>query len=194
MGAEKAVTSTHPLRLYVYPRMWVTMAGSVYDSDVSNKCIHDTHAHAKGKCDGGLTVEQRQVHFDEYARLTNMPQDMQTSLIHKSRDLLARVIHNANPDIQKHIVNQGIYDSGASCFSFMRADLGMTEDGDPVLFEINQFPYVDEEAAAPKSVVFAAHMELFQMMGIDQPPVYGEEERRKFEAAHAGLWELLIPP
>lgn len=191
-----AVTSVHPLRLYIYPRFWVVMAGSIYTSsaDVNNKCIHDTHAHAKGVCDRGLTVEQRQVTFEDYVRKTNMPANMQESLVRKTKDLLARVIHHANPSIQKHFVNEGLRESGASCFSYMRADLGMTEEGEPVIFEINEFPYVNEEAVAARNIQLDSHRELFRMVGLDQPPIYGEDERSKYEAANSGRWERLVDP
>ena len=75
----------------------------------------------------------------------------------------------------------------------MRADLGITEEGEPVLFEINEFPYVNEEAKAARRIQIDSHRELFQMIGLDASPVYGEEERAKYEAAHSGQWELIEP-
>ena len=146
-----AITSLKPLRVYMYPRLWAVLAGSIYTSsaDVDNRCIHDTHAHAKQKCDGGLTVEERQLSFEEYSEKVKLSEEMGNAYIAKTKHLLAQIIHGAH-QFEAHYVNLGLYESGASCFSYMRADLGITEEGEPVLFEINEFPYVNEEAKAAR--------------------------------------------
>eukprot|EP00977_Amphora_coffeiformis_P028835 scaffold37433_cov199-Amphora_coffeaeformis.AAC.1 len=190
-----AITSLFPLRLYLYKRMWVVLAGSIYTSsaDVDNKCIHDTHAHAKGICDGGLTVMQRQMTFEDYASKTNMTPTMQEDVQRQTRKLLSGIIHGANPSIQKHYVNEGIHRSGAACFSYMRADLGITDEGKVVVFEINQFPYTNEEAPSARSIQVDGHIELFRMIGLDVPPIYGEDKRGEYERQHLGEWEPLSP-
>eukprot|EP00957_Ditylum_brightwellii_P102198 7790558-Ditylum_brightwellii.AAC.1 len=128
-----AITSFVPLRVYFYPRLWVVLAGSIYTSsaDVENRCVHDTHAHAKQKCDGGLTVEQRQLSYEDYSQKAELTEEMGHAYIDKVTQLLAQIIHFANPAIKSHKINKGLHESGASCFSYMRGDLGMTEEGDP---------------------------------------------------------------
>ena len=191
-----AVTSVNPLRLYLYPRMWVILAASLYTSsaDVEDRCIHDAHIHADKKCDGSMTPNERQMTFEDYALKSNMTIDMQGAFVKKTRELFLRVIESANPSVQKHHVNQGIKTSGASCFSYMRADLGVTDAGEPVLYEINEFPNVNHAHPAIGSIVLDSHRELFHMIGLDAPPVYGEDERAKYELAHNGQWERLVPP
>ena len=195
LRAYLAITSVYPLRLYIYPHMWVTLAASVYtrNADVNNKCIHDTHTNAQN-CGGRLSVMERQITFEDYANKTNMPADIKESLLRKTRELLAGVIHAATPSIQRHHVNEGIRASGASCFSYMRADVGMTENGEAVIFEINEFPYTNHDAPAAFNILRDSHTELFRMIGLDVPPIYGEDNRSEYEKAHSGQWELLPRP
>jgi len=188
-----AVTSVDPLRVYMYQRMWVQLAGSLYSTDINNRCVHDNHALINGACDEGLTEDQRQISFEDYASKTEMPIDLQENLLRDAKKLIAGIVQHANPQIKKHVVNDGIKKSGASCFSYMRADFGITEMGEPVLFEINEFPYTNSDSPIPKAIQQNSHHELFRMIGLDIPVIYGEDNRARYEAAHTGEWELLVP-
>ena len=195
-----AVTSVFPaLRLYAYSQAWIVLAGSKYNkttSTITNKCMHDTHAHSgRGSCDGGLSADKRQLTFEQYATKAKMPRDTRDMLLPAAHTLLSRIIHRATPSWLQHKVNAGIAASGASCFSYMRADLGISERGQPVVFEINEFPYVNEEASQIRPLQLASMRDLFSMIGLAQEPIlYDEAEREKFEMDHRGGWIRLFPP
>ena len=185
-----AVTSTWPLRLYSYEKMWVVLASSVYtDDDISNKCIHDTHT--SSYCKNDLHPNEQSISFEDYATKVEMSKELQKTVVDTTLRLISKIIHTANPEIQKNIVNQGIKESGASCFSYLRADIGITKEGNIAIFEINEFPFVNDNLLVSKKIVKDSHMELFEMIGLDQPPVYRDIERAKYEAAHTGSWKRL---
>ena len=189
-----AITSVTPaIRLYAYSQAWVVLAGSKYNASSVDKCTHDTHAHSKrGKCKGVLSADQRQLTFEEYAKKVDMPREIRESLLPTSMQLLSHVIHQSTQTWQAHKVNVGIAKSGASCFSYMRADLGISESGKPVIFEINELPYVNEEASQIRPLQLASMRDLFSMIGLSNEPIlYGEHERELFEMEHRGKWVRL---
>jgi hypothetical protein len=195
-----AVTSVSPtVRLYAYSQAWIVLAGSKYRENAStltDKCMHDTHAHSgRSGCDEGLSGDKRQLTFEEYASKVNMPVAMRNTLLPAARELLSSIIHRATPSWQQHNVNAGIAAAGASCFSYMRADLGISEDGHPVVFEINELPYVNEEASQIRPLQLASMRELFSMIGLAHEPIlYGEAMRETFEMNHRGGWLRMAAP
>lgn len=122
------VTSTKPLRLYAYDQMWVVMALQLYNDDAgkvghSSKCVRDTHSNSNCKKKGGALKEKdRLIHFENYTRHVGWTAKQRDALVDKALGLLSGIIHGASSEIQANPINAGIRTSGASCFSYMRAD------------------------------------------------------------------------
>ncbi|KAL7545880.1 hypothetical protein ACHAWF_009239 [Thalassiosira exigua] len=184
-----AVTSTNPFRAYIHSKPWVILAGRQYDSSIlSDLCIHDTHAHSKKPCDRSISVDDRQLSFTDYAAKEGLNATYQVALLRRVNDLLVSIIQSGWPPA--HPVNEGIRQSGASCFSYLRADIGFGPDLQPFVYEINEFPYTNEEATAIRPIVRESHRDLFRMIGLDRPPL-PVAEQETWEAAHMGGWRRL---
>ena len=186
-----AVTSTHPLRLYAHRSMWVVMASHPYDrtkvTGKDAKCMHDTHAHSG--CEGSMEPNDRQLSFANYVRGVGWSDSQQAAVVGEARRLLFDVINGANPAIQRDPINVGIHRSGATCFSYLRVDVGISEAMKPVIFEINDAPWTSEEAPEITPICRNSHDDLFQMLALDQPrDVRAALDREQYERAHLGGW------
>jgi len=192
-----AITSTSPLRAYAWNEPWVGLAMMVYDppkgGDGANAaapdvCMLDTHIHRKG-CDedGLLTRDQRTPSFEEFSRLYNLVGADLDRFQKSVRILLRNILATANPQIRAHPVNDGITKSGASCFSFLRADMTVASNGEAYVYEINEFPFANEKDRVASRVQARAYRDLFQMIGLDRPALPAEE-RAAFELANLGGW------
>lgn len=152
--------------------------------------MHDTHAHSG--CAGSMKAEDRQLNFDNYSRSVGWSEAQKAAFITESQQLLFEIIAAANPGIQRDPVNEGIHASGARCFSYLRADLGITDQMRPVLFEINEAPWTSEEAKQVTPICKDSHRELFRMMALDRPrEVRASIDRETYEAQHLGNWVRL---
>ena len=139
-----------------------------------------------------MSNNQRQLTFEEYVKKVDMPPTIRDRLLPEAHALLSRIIHQATPQWQAHRVNEGIAKSGASCFSYMRADLGISESGRPFVFEINELPYVNEEASQIRPLQQASLRDLFSMIGLAREPIlFRETAREDFEMHHLGGWVRL---
>merc|ERR1712224_473202 len=105
----------------------------------------DTHAHIGGCKKSELTKKQRMPSFAEFSSHFNLNEDQQDRFNQKARSLIGNIIELANPYIAHHPVNKGITESNAACFSFLRADLAVAHNGEPALYEINEFPFAVEK-------------------------------------------------
>ena len=112
--------------------------------------------------------------------------------VSKSLGLLSKVMYhrNAVSGFQKSPVNRRILIARARCFSLLRADLGISESFEPSIYEINDWPFIDDEGRGTASqVLWRAHRELFQMLQLDTPSV--PNTRAKLDESVKGRWQLL---
>jgi hypothetical protein len=189
------VTSTSPLRVYAYNQMWGNLAFKTYNKSAatSDICMLDTHGDTHGKCKPqGLKPEQRRaLSFEHIASKYQLGLKEQSRFDQSARELIAKVILEAHPVISAHKVNQGITKSKAMCFSFMRADLAIAENGEASLYEINEFPFANDKVGVSKTIQEDAYRDLFRMVGLDMPPI-PVEKRAEYELSHLGGWHPLI--
>ena len=179
-----AVTSVYPLRLYAHKLMPVILAPVPFVGiNSSDKCQHITNVNQNEGCRPDMNMEDRVMLFSEYAQHAGLDE---AALTRKVQEMLAFVIEAAQPDIQSHYINQGIHTSGAGCWSFMRADLGISADGHPVLYEINETPSVDGGGKF-QQWKNQMHREIFAMIGLDAPPMPANE-RAAYERSHMAGW------
>ena len=193
-----AVTSTSPLRVYAWNEPWVGLAMMAYDppprggaaaAAAPDVCMLDTHIHRKGcdEKDGSLTRDQRNPSFEEFARLYDLAGADLERFRNSARTQLRNILVAANPGIAAHPVNDGIAKSGASCFSFLRADMTVAANGEAYVYEINEFPFANEKGTVASRVQSGAYRDLFAMIGLDRPALPAEE-RGAFELANLGGW------
>ena len=183
-----AVTSVYPLRLYAHKSTPIVLSPVRFKGlNYTDRCQHLTNVNYRQLgCPIDMDPTLQVLHLNEYAKQSGFDAK---AFMASALELLAFVIVHAQPQIQEHYVNQGIRDSGASCFSFMRADLGFSESAKPILFEINETPWLggSGQFLQDKNQM---QRELFTMIGLDQPPL-SVEDRAAYEAAHMGDWQLI---
>ena len=130
------VTSTSPLRLYRWHDAWVAFSQQRYNESEfqTNPCMLNTHAHTTGcKTEGLLKINERAgLSMDKTAHFLQLSNETRQRFERTTNELLTHVIREAGPEINSHIVNKGIKASGASCFSYMRADMAMSSDGSAI--------------------------------------------------------------
>ena len=184
-----ALTSVTPLRLYAYREPWVNLAHRRYDpsAPTPDKCMLDTHAHMRGCRSEGLDDARRAPSFDEFCARHDLDAARRRRFERSARDAIAQVVEAAQPTVAAHPVNAGVVESGAACFSFMRADLFVGADGEAGIYEINEFPFANEKGSHANRVQGRAYHDLFEMMGLDRPALPAEE-RGEYEASHLGGW------
>ena len=208
-----AVVDTAPLEIYAYADINVILATQTFDDTKkvnASKCMHDTHFGAACQGYGGGDNIAAQV---DGARKT--PRDAGTSLntdlatygegvgwsaaeteriAQRALTLLGKVMYHqdAAQVLQRHPINRKIAEKKARCFSVIRADLGLSTSLNPVLFEINDWPWLDTDGSKVQdSIVWRAHRELFQMLGLDVPAVQGR--RQAINRDFMGRWRPLHP-
>jgi hypothetical protein len=195
-----AITSVHPLRVYVFRDPWVSLSQTIYTknsnisvADEKSICMHDSHTHMS-KCTkhgSPLPDDQKTMRMRTYGGKVNLNENEQMSILSQSKRILRQVLNASKAHMQGVMINRNIQEAGASCFSFMRADFGIGEDLRPFLYEINEFPFANEKGEAGK-VQTQAYRDLFIMIGIDKVPMV-PENRYAYELAHIGNWERLLP-
>ena len=164
-----AITQTNPLRVYAFRRLWTILASDPYDPSSDSQCMHDTHAHPQFKCT--VPPKQRQMLYEEYKEMANPPEN----IIEKAFDMVARIIHTGH---RPHPVTTAI-EKNARCFSWMRADMGISSDGGVHVYEINEFPSVVEDLPKINKIVLDSHRGLLDMM---------------FKGKKSDDWVLVKPP
>lgn len=189
-----AMTSTSPLRVYMYDEWVCILAASQYTDSISAiraPCMLDSHM--KGRCKDKTTMNRR-ITFQQYADAVEFNATERTQLIDAVATILLSTFHAAQPAFASHYVNQGIQLSNASCFSYMRADFGIAYDKTPHLFEINELPDKVGDGYNRSDVSFRVREEslrdLFRMVGLDKSPL-PVDRRADYEAKHHGGWRLL---
>ena len=145
----------------------------------------------QASCDESFAVDHRQMAFEDYAEKMSLTSEQVSSLKARAFQLVANVIHASRGQMQTHPVNDGIHQSGAQCFSYMRADLGITRDFKPVLFEINEFPNVNEDAPSIAEMQHQSLRELFRMLGLDRQHPVEQKARARYQEENSGRWTLL---
>ena len=169
-----AITSTSPLRAYVWNEPWVGLAQKVYDPPSSAEaspdvCMLDTHIHRKGCVSDGLTPDQRGPSFEEFCRNYGLAVAQEERFRQSMQTLIANILTTANPKIAAHPVNKGITKSQESCFSFLRADMTVASNGEAYAYEINEFPFSNQKETVANRVQTRAYQDLFAMIGLDRP-------------------------
>jgi len=151
-------------------------------------------AHMKHTC-SGETKMSRRVSYQEYSDAVGLTVSERANLIDQAVALLSSIFHAAQPAFATHHINRGIRTSGASCFSYMRADFGITEDKSPFLFEINELPDKTGTKYNRSDASFRIRedslRDLFLMIGLDMPPML-VDERAEYEAKHRGGWKPIL--
>jgi hypothetical protein len=188
------VTSTTPLRAYAYSaRIVGRFANAAVNStnplEVCSVDMHSARSLMKLGCHIHPEYSDNR-HIDRFAEELGLTKSDLKGFVAKTNHLLSMVLFHANPEIQDHIVNKGIANSGAACFSFLRVDFAMTEDLEPFLYEINEFPFANEKGFFG-TIQEKAYRELFHLMGLDQPPM-SASQRMKYEMANLGDWTPLV--
>ena len=125
--------------------------------------------------------------MDKTAHFLQLSNETRQRFERTTNELLTHVIREAGPEINSHIVNKGIKASGASCFSYMRADMAMSSDGSAILYEINEFPFSGQQDGVSRTYQERGYRDLFRMIGLDVPPMPASE-RADYEMNHLGGW------
>jgi Tubulin-tyrosine ligase family len=189
------ITSTSPIRLYMYDEIVCILAASEYTNSLSathDKCMLD--AHMKAKCGQKITVKRR-ITYQEYAGAIGLDDSDRNEIINTASTLLRNLFNASQHAYNSHPINKGIRMSGASCFSYMRADFGILEDKSPFLFEINELPDKTGVGYNRSDASFRIRedslRDLFRMVGLHLPPIRWDQ-RADFEAKHKGRWMRLL--
>ena len=66
----------------------------------------------------------------------------------------------------------------------------MTQDLKPFIYEINEFPFANENGLLG-TIQGAAYRDLFHMIGLDKPALV-PSERSEYELANLGNWVPLV--
>ena len=191
-----AITSITPLRVYFFNDQWMPLSSTLWvddpPSELYKRCMQDSHAY-NAKCSKGKTTTrvqgEKRVRFADYQKATKMPRNMVESFHKQAIATMTKIFEKSHSVMQDNSINQGITSSGASCFSFMRADFGISSTASAFLYEINELPYGREPHIAGQ-VQMNAYRDLFQMIGLADTPLPAGE-RAAYEAIHAGNWTLL---
>lgn len=217
LRAFASVASITPPRFYLYRDLEVIVARKLYDTAASGSddCMHDTHlTSAKGDCydpclvdvagwpnDGrfnrseGTNAKGRKMSLSTYTRLASVPSNTTAALVHRIRGLLSRVFHH--PDtlagFADNPITSAIEASGASCFHWLRVDMGVTEALEPVIFEINNSPETSDSQLGRRGPRYQSHRQLFHMLELDKPTRLPRAERGKWELENAGGWWPILP-
>ena len=212
-----AVASINPPRFYMWNVFDVIVARKLYDpaAPASDYCVHDTHARsARGECYEPCVVDTegwpkdghhsyandthavgRMMNLSTYVALSALPSNTTAGLSRRVHDMLSRVFYH--PDTLAGFAGNSfttaIESSGASCFHWLRADMGVAEGLEPVLYEINDLPETSNSNAKDRAkgkfrVEYRSHRDLFHMLELDKPTRLAREERGKWEHENAGGW------
>jgi len=180
------ITSTSPLRLYVWSDALVVLAFSTFsDSPPKNStgpswCMHDTHIFRTGsdQCDtDGLTPGDRTFSLDRWCQLTGHGPNVCSTIKTKYAERLRNAVLSSHREVAEDPVNAGITSAGARCFSLLRADITLGADLEPYLMEINQDPYIPHAySMEPRPTLFLRELfeEYFSMVGVTpyrRPPI-----------------------
>lgn len=198
-----AITSIHPVRVYVNSRPWVSLSSTLYaNSSTTNEtlskqhhaCIHDSHSYMRA-CQAfrstELAPQDALLAFEDYTTRAGISQESRDKILSSARTLILKnVIKNSLSILENNEINKGIASSGASCFSFMRADFGIGADGSSVfLYEVNEFPFANQKFAVGQ-IQKEAYRDLFKMIGLADIPLL-PRERAEYELLHRGGWQPL---
>lgn len=191
-----AITSITPLRAYYFNDQWMPLSSTLWldhpPSEFYKRCQQDSHAYNARCARGGVTTPvegEKRVRFSDYQTATGMPKKLAKSFHKQAIHTMTKIFELSHGVMRNHTINQGITSSGASCFSFMRADFGISPEGKPFLYEINELPYGKEPAIAGE-IQMQAYRDLFHMIGLADRPVPAQD-RAAYEAKHRGGWRLL---
>lgn len=189
-----AVTSTSPLRAYAYTHQWATLAPYPYDiteGNLTERCIHDTHPDHIPCKNIGIEQAEKELTFESYALLANITKSNAEAFQLQTYDLLSKIIHGAEPILQANKINQGITESGASCFHWMRVDVGISSELKPYVFEINEFnSFGPAHFKEPRISQYNSFKDLINMIGLDKYPLPASE-RGEYELTHMGDYIML---
>ena len=212
-----AVVSIDPPRFYYYSKWEVNIARKLFDAAAhrADECVHDTHMiGVKGSCyepclvdikgypkDGhfnqanGTNGGGRMMAFSAYAAVAPMPSAAVAVLERRIHKLLAKVFYHRTTleGLSSNPITTGIEASGASCFHWLRVDMGVSEALKPVIFEVNTNPETSTELgkAGPR---YTSHRDLFRMLELDKPTRLPRAERKTWEQDNAGGWRPITPP
>lgn len=183
------ITSTNPLRLYLWPDAIAVLAFSTYsDSPRKNSsspawCMHDTHIFREGsdRCEtDGLTPHDRSFTLDRWCELNGHTVEACSTIRTKYGERLRNAVLSSHRGVAEHPFNEGVTVSNARCFSLLRADITLGADLEPYIMEINQDPYIPHAyAQEPLVTLFQRElfMEYFSMVGVTpyrRPPIQPE--------------------
>lgn len=188
-----AITSITPLRVYYFNDQWMPLSSTLWvdepRSDLYKKCMQDSHAYKKAcKSVAKRRQGEKRVRFSEYQKATGMPKETSDKFHQQATDMMLKIFEASHASMQNNTINRGITSSGASCFSFMRADFGISAEGNAFLYEINELPFGKEPRIAGE-VQQNAFRDLFKMIGLDDIPLPASE-RAAYEARNSGNWTL----
>ena len=196
-----ALTAVYPLRAYVYTKPYVIIAAKRYTNSIDamhDQCMVDTHSSTK-KCmlqDDNTTflnlareneLCHRCLDYTLHAEQSGLSSNESNQILDDTYQLIAQVLKLGHHTLENHIINRGIKSTGASCFSNMRVDVGLTVNKKPFIFE---FPELHNMKDNFGDVNVNVTRDLFAMIGLDAPsmPV---TERADYEMKHQGGWMLL---
>jgi hypothetical protein len=193
-----AITSLYPLRLYYYKDLWSLIAATPYDMKNVNgnhKCMLDNHANTKNDCAGQLKPEQRKLRYTTYAEGMGWTASQRDTYVTKVTTMLSKIYTEAlrDPRISQNPLNLAINRSGATGYDYHRVDLGVTPELDPVIYEINDGPWANEDVGEVKKVCMQSQEDLLRMIALDQSrQVRATRNKEEYEKAHLGGWIKLL--
>jgi len=220
LRAFVSVTSINPPRFYLFGELDVVVARKLYDptAPATDMCVHDTHVYGKDhncseSCvvgingwpkDGDFNKPARrvppifptQMNMSTYTALAALPDNTTAVLLRRVHDVLSKLFYH--PDtlagLASNPIAQGIDASGASCFHYLRADMGLSEAFEPTIYEINTNGETSCEARGKRCPKYRSHRDLFRMLELDRPTRLPPAERAKWEQENAGGWLPITPP
>ena len=156
--------------------------------------MHDSHGGLVKKCatvQDSLRDDENKFLLSEFASRASIAQPKLEAFTSEAIEMLTKDFQRSNPVLQRHEVNIGINQTGAMCFSYLRADFGISREGKPYLYEINEFPFANTQANTPAGRMSNdAYRDLFKMIGIAEKPLV-PAARAEYERKHKGGWVLL---
>jgi hypothetical protein len=107
--------------------------------------------------------------FDKYADGMGWSEQRRWGVIDSIMRVLRKVVYDPAV-LARHgrdRIVRGVHASNASCFMLLRADVGLTEDETPVVYEINPGPFLSCNSKN-REMENEMHFDLFKMLEMDR--------------------------
>lgn len=121
-------------------------------------------------CPDELPSSLRQLTLENWAQAEGLPNSQRLVLRRALRDATIKLALPLAADLRRNRITQSVGDSGARCFTYYAIDFGVvsldSQSPTVVAYEVNEYPYIDEEAPDVARIQRRGHTELLEMMGL----------------------------